>query len=107
MLFLIYLFIIVSLTFFSLSVFGIYRFPDVYTRIHASGLSTTLGFISFSLATIFYFFNSEINSSLLSHIIIITIILLITEPTIALIISRTAYKNKIEPKNTIIDKLKN
>ncbi len=103
--FFVYLFIIISLTFFSLSVLGLYRFPDSYTRLHSSGLSTTFGFIFFALSTIFYLLPLKTNPSLIAHIIIIALLLLAIEPVTAHLISRTAYKNGVKPKGAVVDKL--
>ena len=104
--FLVYLLILISLTFLSLSILGIYRFFDVYTRIHASGLATTFGFLFFVLAAITYLLvQDNLNSSLVAHIIIISLILLIIEPCISHTISKTAHKRGIKPKNAIIDEL--
>jgi len=98
----------VSLIFFSLSILGLFRFPDVYTRLHSSNLSTTFGFLFFVLAVMFYIlvFN-KISPSLLAHIIFITLFFLTIEPCIAHAISRAARKNGIKPEKAIIDKLNN
>ncbi|NCF74860.1 MAG: cation:proton antiporter [Xanthomonadaceae bacterium] len=103
--FLVYLFIFISLTFFSLSILGFYRFPDVYTRLHSSTLSSTFGFLFFDLAAIIYLFLYNFNFSLIAHIIIITLILLVISPSVAHTISRTAHRNGIKPKGAVIDKL--
>lgn len=104
--FFVYLFISISLTFFTLSVFGLYQFPDVYTRLHSSGLSTTFGFLFFTLASTVYLVTADnISYSLPTHIVLAAIILLVIEPCIAHTISRTAHRNGIKPKRAIVDKL--
>ncbi len=106
--FLVYLFISVSLIFFSLSVLGLFRFPDVYTRLHSAGLSTTFGFLFFTLTSLIYFLIVEnFNFSLPARMIIIALILLIIQPCIGHAISRAAYRNGVKPKEAIIDKLNN
>jgi len=103
---LIYLFISISLFFFGLSVLGLFRFPDVYTRLHSSALSTTFGFLFFILTVIFYILTFDrANYSLAIRLILITLILLIIESCLAHAISRAAHKNGIKPKKAIIDKL--
>ena len=103
---LVYLFVSISITFFTLSVLGLYRFPDVYTRIHSSGLATTFGFIFFVLASLFYLSAaSDINPSLSAHIALIALIILVIEPCIAHTILRTAHKKKIKLKMALVDKL--
>jgi len=104
--FLIYLFISISLIFFSLSILGLFRFPDVYTRLHSSTLSTTFGFLFFALTAILYLLIfDKADSSLAARIILITLVLLVIEPCLAHAISRAAHKNGIKPKQAIIDKL--
>jgi len=88
-----------------LSVLGLFRFPDVYTRLHSSGLSNTFGLLFFVLSAALYLFSQETNPSLIVHIIIIPLITLIIEPGLAHAISRAAYKNGIKPKEAIVDKL--
>ena len=105
--FLVYLFISISLIFFSLSVLGLFRFPDVYTKLHSSGLSNTFGLLFFVLAAILYLLSQKTNPSLIAHIIIIPLITLIIEPGIAHTISRAAYKSGIKPKEAVVDKLNN
>ncbi len=105
--FLVYLFISISLIFFGLSIFGLFRFPDVYTRLHCSDLSNTLGFLSFATAGVLYLLSFKNTLPLISHIIIIAVVILIIEPAIGHIISRTAYKNGIKPKEAVVDRLNN
>lgn len=47
------IFIFTGVTFSALGVAGILRFPDTYTRLHASGKTSTLGVLFIGLGTIF------------------------------------------------------
>ncbi|MEA3344546.1 MAG: monovalent cation/H(+) antiporter subunit G [Patescibacteria group bacterium] len=96
--FLFYLFISISLIFFSLSVLGLFRFPDVYTKLHSSALSTTFGFIFFVLSIIFFTLSfDEISIVFLIRAIVVLLIILLTGPCVAHAISKAAYKNGIKP----------
>lgn len=104
--FLVYLFISISLVFFGLSVLGLFRFPDVYTKLHCSSLATTFGFLFFVLSAVMYLlFVEKTASFLIAPVILIALILLIVEPSLAHAVSRAAYKNGIKPKGAIVDRL--
>ena len=96
--FLSYFFISISLIFFSLSVLGLFRFPDVYTRLHSSALSSTFGFIFFSLSIVFFTLPfDKISIALPIRAIIILLVILLTGPCAAHAIARAAHKNGIKP----------
>ncbi len=91
---------------------GLLRFPDVYTRLHASTKATTFGSIFTSLAVIVYSLSrwSSIGDSkfivLALHTIIALIFLIITNPTGAHAIARAAHRSGVMPKRAVIDQLK-
>lgn len=46
-------FVFIGVVFSTLGVAGILRFPDTYTRLHASGKTSTLGVLFIGLGTVF------------------------------------------------------
>jgi len=99
---------ILGIIFNLLAVISLYRFPDVYTRLHGSALCTTLGSFFVYLAAIIYViqrFGSQEITLLSFHTVFIFIMLLITVSTGSHAIARAAYKSGIMPKYAIVDKL--
>jgi multicomponent Na+:H+ antiporter subunit G len=66
--------------------FGLIRMPDIYNRIHASGLYITI--LSVGLRT---------SSVLLYKSIIVVSFLFLVSPAICSMIAHAAYKNKVKP----------
>lgn len=99
-----------GITFNTLGVLGLLKFPDVYTRLHAATKCTTLGSILTSISVILYAIlqisSSEPGYIILSiHSSIALISLLLTNPVSAYAIARAAYKSGIKPYGAIVDKL--
>lgn len=88
---LIWFFMISGLFFFMTSTIGLLRLPDVYSRIHATSKSDTLGAgLSLLGLAVYSGFESETIK------IFITLLLLwIANPTASHAIARTAYKNGV------------
>ena len=107
-----YIFLAIGVIFNCLGSVGLLRFPDVYTRLHASTKATTFGSIFTSLAVIVYGFYkwNVIGDSkfgvLALHAIVALICLIITNPTGAHAIARAAHRSGIMPKQAVIDQLK-
>ena len=107
-----YIFLVIGVVFNCLGSVGLLRFPDVYTRLHASTKETTFGSIFTSLAVIiygFYKWNVMGDSKfgvLALHTIVALICLIITNPTGAHAIARAAHRSGIMPKQAVIDQLK-
>ncbi|HBY56827.1 MAG TPA: cation:proton antiporter [Candidatus Atribacteria bacterium] len=107
-----YIFLGIGVIFNCLGSIGLLRFPDVYTRLHASTKATTFGSIFTSFAVIIYSF-SRWNVSgdskfvvLALHAIVALICLIITNPTGAHAIARAAHRSGVMPKQAVIDQLK-
>ncbi|HDD46410.1 MAG TPA: cation:proton antiporter [Candidatus Aenigmarchaeota archaeon] len=100
-------FLCAGIFFQTIGVIALYRFPDVYTRIHGTTMCTTLGSILFYIGISMYaFFSFNENwLAFTSHIFITLILLLITAPTGSHAIARAAYKSGIKPK-VVFDKLR-
>ena len=99
----------VGLIFQTFGVLALYRFPDVYTRLHGATLTTTFGSIFLYSGLFLYavlFFN-PIDTVLFSfHIFLIMLFILITGPTGAHAIARASYRSGMMPQRAIVDKLK-
>jgi multicomponent Na+:H+ antiporter subunit G len=107
----IYILLIVGLFFNGLGSLGLLRFPDVYTRLHASTKCTTFGSIFTSCAVILYglYYWSVSSASygvLAIHAFIALIALVITNPTGSHAIARAAHRSGVYPKKAVVDKLK-
>ncbi len=79
---------------------GVVRFPDVYTRLHASTKCDTGGALSILLALTFY------TGFTLTTLKILTIVVLIflLNPVVSHILAKTAHDRGIEPDEiTVVD----
>ena len=109
--YLILLFLIIGLLFNFLGVFGLIRFPDVYTRLHAATKCTTFGSIFLTLAVAgygfrqWYLYDSIGMGNMGVHAIFALLALLFTNPTGAHAIARAAHKIGISPVGAVIDQL--
>jgi multicomponent Na+:H+ antiporter subunit G len=100
-------------TFFSLlGVFGLMRFPDVYTRLHASTKCTTFGSLFMVIAVMVYgvtryleveSYNQGSFIVLVVHAFLAFIAILLTNPSGAHAIARAARRTGIEPERAVID----
>lgn len=89
---------------------GLLRFPDVYTRLHASTKCTTFGSIFTSFAVIVYgvyhwYGGSSSYGVLAVHAFIALVALVLTNPTGAHAIARAAHRSGVYPKKAVVDKL--
>lgn len=103
--------VLIGLTFHTLGVIGILRFPDVYTRLHADTKATTFGSIFTSLAVVLWAFRTFAVSgdgqyvNVAVHTIFAIIVLAITNATGAHAIARAAYRVGIRPEQAVVDHL--
>jgi multicomponent Na+:H+ antiporter subunit G len=72
---------------------GVLRFPDVYTRLHASAKCTTTTVVSIFIACLLL----EGFSALSGRIVVIALFFLLTGPVTAHIIGRRAWKRGVLP----------
>lgn len=86
------IFILIGVFFTLLSAIGIIRLPDVYSRTHAAGKSSTLGVIALMLAVFLYFIPAGIVNA---KIFLAIAFLFMTAPLSALMISRSAYRTGV------------
>ncbi|MBR3120218.1 monovalent cation/H(+) antiporter subunit G [Oceanobacillus profundus] len=98
------IFILIGTFFTILSAIGVIRLPDVYSRMHAAGKSSTLGVVTLMLATFIYFIPTGIING---KVLLAILFLFITAPLSALMVNRSAYYNGVPlAKNSIQDDLR-
>ncbi|MCD6362500.1 MAG: monovalent cation/H(+) antiporter subunit G [Synergistetes bacterium] len=108
---LIILFLIIGVAFNCLGAIALFRFPDVYTRLHGATKTTTFGSIFTSLGVIVYGFtkwavSGEARFGVLAiHAIVALVALLLTNPTGAHAIARAAHRSGVMPKRAVVDRL--
>ena len=91
--FLIGFFILVGALLCLISMFGVIRLPDVYTRNHAASKAATLGVMSILLGTFIYFYTFEGHFN--SRLILGIVFLFMTSPISGHLINRAAYNSGI------------
>jgi len=106
----VYIFLAVGIFFNLLAGFGLLRFPDVYTRLHAGTKCTTFGsiFICGSVILIglrMWLTNDPDGSILTIHTAIALIAIMLTNPTGAHAIARAAHRSGVKPVGAVIDEL--
>lgn len=104
--------LVIGLTFNTLGVVGILRFPDVYTRLHADTKATTFGTIFTSLAVVIWLLRAWLvgggDGAFLQqaiHTIFAVVVLAVTNATGAHAIARAAWHSGIRPKDAVCDAL--
>ncbi|MGC9372005.1 MAG: monovalent cation/H(+) antiporter subunit G [Thermovirgaceae bacterium] len=108
---LIVLFLVIGVLFNLLGTVALYRFPDVFTRLHGTTKCTTFGSIFTSSAVILYGVQKFLVTgegrfvTLMVHVVIAIFALLITNPTGAHAIARAAHRSGVLPKYAVVDRL--
>ena len=99
-------------TFFNtLGIVGLLRFPDVYTRMHATTKMTTFGSVFTALAVIIYGGASYLGTSdpsyavLSVHTLIAAVALAFTNALGSHAIARGAHRAGIKPTPAVVDRL--
>ncbi|HOK19288.1 MAG TPA: monovalent cation/H(+) antiporter subunit G [Thermosynergistes sp.] len=101
----------IGLTFNCLGTISLYRFPDVYTRLHGTTKCTTFGSIFTSTAVVIYSLYRYGNTGdgrflvLFIHTVIAVLALLITNATGAHAIARAAHRSGVKPALAVVDRL--
>ena len=106
----IYILLAIGVFFNLLAGFGLLRFPDVYTRLHAGTKCTTFGsiFICGSVILIglkMWYTGSTDGSVLTIHSIFALVAILLTNPTGAHAIARAAHRSGVMPVGAIVNDL--
>lgn len=87
--------IVVGIIFTIVTVIGILRLPDVYTRAHAASKSATLGVLSILLGVFLHFW--LIKGIFSIQLILAIAFLFITSPIGGHLMSRAAYMSGVKP----------
>ena len=101
----------IGILFNALGVIGLLRFPDLYTRMHATTKATTFGSIFTCLAVIVYglaLFFTRADSQYLTlaiHAFLAMVTLAFTNAISAHAIARAAHRSGIYPKLAVCDRL--
>jgi multicomponent Na+:H+ antiporter subunit G len=101
----------IGLIFNVLGTVSLYRFPDVYTRLHGTTKCTTFGSLFTSAAVVVYgiaryFEGFEGRFFTLSlHVTVAILALLISNATGANAIARAAHRSGIMPLHAVVDRL--
>ena len=106
----IYIFLFIGVFFNFLAGFGLLRFPDVYTRLHAGTKCTTFGSIFITGSVIIlglkmWYLGSIDGSILTIHTAGALIAILLTNPTGAHAIARAAHRSGVKPVGAVVDGL--
>ena len=105
MVYVIYILLGIGMIFQALGVLALYRFPDVYTRLHGATKCSTFGSIFLYLGIILYGVKVGYVAFPV-HVFLVMIFLLATNPTGAHAIARAAHRSGVLPKKTVVDKLR-
>ena len=103
--------LIIGLLFNALGIIGLIRFPDVYTRMHATTKSTTFGSIFLCLGVIIYAIATLIGTGdsqylmVILHTIVAVFALAITNAVGAHAIARAAHRSGQMPTPGVVDRL--
>ena len=106
-----YIFLVTGTAFNALGIIGLLRFPDVYTRMHATTKMTTFGttFTALSVvvysAALFIRGNSVMFPSLALHTIIAAFVLAFTNAIGAHALARGVHKSGFMPAPSVVDRL--
>lgn len=108
-----WVFLSLSMFFFALASIGLHRFPDPYTRLHASTKSTTfasiflvLSIVVFSIRTYQSGLVGNAKIYLAIHSVIALIALMITNPVSSHAISKASHESNYFPKVYEVDELR-
>ncbi|MHB1224771.1 MAG: Na+/H+ antiporter subunit G [Gemmatimonadaceae bacterium] len=84
--------LVVGASFVLIGAIGVVRLPDIYSRLHAPGLGTTLGLGATLAASVLYFAGRGVVSL---HELLIAFFIFITAPISAHLIAKSALHSRI------------
>jgi multicomponent Na+:H+ antiporter subunit G len=106
-----YVFIGIGLFFNLVGAFGLHRFPDMYTKLHAATKCTTFGSIFLILAVIvqsagIWAIEGTLSQSIMCiHSVLALVALVVTNATGAHAIARAAHRSGEKPARAVVDDL--
>lgn len=92
-------FLLFGVFFFIVGIVGLLRFPDVYTRIHASGKVSTLGMVGLLIATAILMPETTLK------VIALVIFLVTTQPVASHVVASAAHRSGVPMVNAVRDDL--
>ncbi len=99
------IFLVIGLFVNGMSIVGLMRFPDMYTRLHAATKTTTFGSIFVVLAVvlknIIYFDATSI--TIIIHSVVALLVIIFTNPISAHAIARASLLSGIKPVGVVIN----
>lgn len=104
-------FLAIGIIFNTLGVIGLLRFPDLYTRMHATTKATTFGSVFTTLAVVLYSIGMFAGTSdsqfmvLGIHAAIVALALAFTNAVSSHAIARAAHRSGIKPEPAVVDRL--
>jgi multicomponent Na+:H+ antiporter subunit G len=84
--------VVLGLLVMTIGVFGVYRMPDIYTRLHAAGKAVFLGVVAFVVAS-----SMTGDGAIIARGLLIAVFLVITTPVGAHVIARAAHAHDTDP----------
>ncbi len=92
--------VVIGTAFSIIGILGLWRLPDVYTRMHATGKVATFGVVLLTVAAVF------VTPLGWSKALVLIALLLIAGPVVSHAIGSAAYRIGIPMKNPVRDDLK-
>ena len=103
--------LVIGTVFNTLGAVALFRFPDVYTRLHGATKCTTFGSIFTGLAVVAYGVVLWAGSgdakfaTLALHALLAVVALLVTNPNGAHALARAAHRSGVLPQQAVVDRL--
>ncbi len=106
----VYILIGIGLFFNLMSVLGLLRFPDLYTRLHASTKGTTFGALFITIGIVVAVLTNagyygDMSITLMVHSIIAFLVIIITNPVGSHAIARGSHRSGVRPYGAVVDEL--
>lgn len=96
------IFIIIGAFFGFVGMLGILRMPDVYSRLQASTCIATMSTICINLAGILYVISEGLHAGTIVKLIILTLLVLVTNPISNHALCKAAYRSGIRPAKAFV-----
>ena len=103
--------LVIGVAFNLLGTVALFRFPDVYTRLHGATKCTTFGSIFTGVAVVVYgfalwAFGGDAKFAVLAlHALLAVVAILVTNPNGAHAIARAAHRSGVLPQRAVVDRL--
>ncbi len=106
----VYILIGIGLFFNLMSVLGLLRFPDLYTRLHASTKGTTFGALFITIGIVVAVLTNagyygDMSVTIIVHSIIAFLVIIFTNPVGSHAIARGAHRSGVRPYGAVVDEL--